>query len=592
MSKDQNFINQIKICLEKKTYDNLRYILNSGIDISGLSNQDLYILSYAHNTVQNYEQSNKIIAAKLDKIEDYNLKKKILRLEIFNHFYLKNQDKLRTLILSNLKLGIDVEVLKIFYLSLRNIPDYELFIKIITKYIRENAINLKDAAPILNFFSQCDELYLQILILQKLIKLHPKDPSLLKNLGILYFNLKKYYLAKKYFEKLLKINSLNETLLALININNILRNKHKSEEYLRIVFDNNPNDCLGLYFEQEIDSSSKKTEFLIEKCELIIKKKLDHNQANKSHLKLTLSKLYEKNKNYKKSAEYIEKFNHDLNANVHFDINRVIKESDFFIKNFSDTEIVSKIEKHSPAKSKKKPIFIIGLPRSGTTLVEHILGAHPNVQHFGERNFFFKNFKFLFDIYNLDNNEKILRNLNIKNYLDYGNHYKNYFNLKKGKHCFTDKMPFNFLYVGLIKYTLPDAKIIFCKRDYRDVGLSIYKNFFAENIAFAYHKKNIIDYIQQFHKTIHFWSNIFKDDIFTINYNLLISDPKNNIKKLLDYCELPWDDSCLDFHKKKLIADTVSVLQVTNPIYDLSVDSWKNYYEFFKDFFDSLESIK
>ena len=277
-----------------------------------------------------------------------------------------------------------------------------------------------------------------------------------------------------------------------------------------------------------------------------------------------------------------------------FDINYVIKESNFFLDNFGNKNIAAdaKLEFKSSNKIVNTPIFILGLPRSGTTLIEHILGSHPQVVHFGERDYFFKNFKFLFDVFNLDNNKKIFDNLTISDYLEYGTCYRANFNLPFGKTFFTDKMPFNFFYIGLIKYALPDAKIILCKRDYRDIGLSIYKNFFAEKVNFAYSTQNIVQYISQFHKTINSWIDIYGDDIFQIDYNHLISNPKLTVSNMLDYCNLPWEETCLEFHKKKLSADTVSVMQVTRPIHDKSVDSWKSYYEFLKDFFDSLERIK
>lgn len=591
MVQDQNFINQIRLYLDKKLFDNLKFTLNSETNFSHLSNKDFYVICYAYHVIQDYQKSNELITKRINKLDDFNLKKNFLRLEIFNHFKLKNQADLKSLILSSLQLGLDVEVIKVFYLSIKNITDYDLFLKTTSRLIRKNYINSKDCLSLLIFFQQHQETFIQTLILQKLIKLHPDDKKILNNLGVSFFQLKKYHLAKKYFEKLLKLNQLNEVLLSLISINNILRNQDKAEEYLKMLLKNNPFDYQGLYQEQELNFYKEDNDTLISKYETILKNKANPSQDN-YYLILAVSKLYEKNQNYKKSFEYIEKFNHIKNKSIQFDISNVQKESDFFLKNFSNKNFVLDIEKKNLTKSKKTPIFILGLPRSGTTLIEHILGAHSLVQHFGERNFFFKNFKFLFDVYNLDRNEKILGNLSPNHFLEYGNFYKEYFKLYSGKKYFTDKMPFNFLYIGLIKYTLPDAKIILCKRDYRDVGLSIYKNFFAEDIKFAYDKKFIIQYIKLFDETMREWIKVFDKRIFQINYDNLALDPKKYIKELLEYCELPWENSCIEFQKKKLLADTVSLHQVSNPIYDKSIGNWKNYYEFSEDFFNALELKK
>ena len=132
------------------------------------------------------------------------------------------------------------------------------------------------------------------------------------------------------------------------------------------------------------------------------------DDANKAILYFAIANIYEKQNNYLKASQYIEKANFLKNKNLLFSIERVKKESDFFLANFHDAKIsVSKDLQNTT----KTPIFIIGLPRSGTTLVEHILGAHKNVQHFGETNYFFKNFKFFIDIYNLGKKSKYFKKL-------------------------------------------------------------------------------------------------------------------------------------------------------------------------------------
>jgi hypothetical protein len=148
-------------------------------------------------------------------------------------------------------------------------------------------------------------------------------------------------------------------------------------------------------------------------------------------------------------------------------------------------------------------------------------------------------------------------------------------------------MPFNFFYVSLIKKTIPHSKIIFCSRDYCDIGLSIYKNDFALNLDFAYDQKNIIDYVTAFDSIMKQWKNRLALEIYEIKYEDLIRDPETHVSSLLDFCNLEFDQDCLHFYKKQLTSDTVSTNQVTNNFYDSSIGVWKNYYPYYKSFFDS-----
>jgi hypothetical protein len=588
MSSNKNFLQQIKKFLKQKKFESLAFILSSKIDYNTLSNQDFYLVCYAQHIIKKYEKSNHLIQTRSNKIEDLNLKKKILRLEIFNHFFLGNNQTVQKLALLHLNNYFDSEVIKTFYLSIKTILDYEIFLKVVSSSLRQKDIDNKDFSEVLNFFQKYNEPFIETLVLSHFNRMTPNNKIIINNLANNYYKLKKYFLANKYFKKLLAFNCTNETLLALIQLSQILRYKTDTQKYLKLALNNNPNDTNALIYQSEDISDQNSIKGLIVKLGKIKVKGL----SDISFFYFKLAKLHEKLNNFKDAYHAIEKANDAKNKQTIFSIEKVHTESNFFLDNFNNKKKFENIKNNTNSSPKKIPIFIIGLPRSGTTLVEHILGSHSLVQHFGERNYFSKNFKFLFDVYNLDRNKTILANLTHLDYINYGNFYKNNFNLYSNKFFFTDKMPFNYLYIGLIKYTLPDAKIILCRRDYRDVGLSIYKNFFAEDVSFAYDQNNIVSYINSYNKTINTWLEIYDSSIFQIDYNSLILDPKKNILNMLQYCDLSWEDSCLEFYKKKLIADTVSFTQVVSPIYDKSVDSWKNYYEFYKVFFDSLESIK
>jgi len=224
------------------------------------------------------------------------------------------------------------------------------------------------------------------------------------------------------------------------------------------------------------------------------------------------------------------------------------------------------------------PIFILGMPRSGTSLVEQILASHPDVFGAGELDELLdltrktgiadSTGKFLQRIMNLDRGE----------IEDMGTEYiariRGY---SKSNKFITDKMPQNFLRIGLIKAILPNAKIIHCTRDPMDNCLSLFKNFFATSHYYSYDLTELAQYYNLYLDLMEYWRNILPDFIYDLSYERLVDDQESQIRKLLDFCHLPWDDACLDFHKTRRKVRTASNAQARRPIYRDSVKLWKRY---------------
>ena len=221
----------------------------------------------------------------------------------------------------------------------------------------------------------------------------------------------------------------------------------------------------------------------------------------------------------------------------------------------------------------KTPIFIVGMPRSGTTLVEQILSSHPNVFGGDELNYipdlvkkYLKN-----DLNLLNTDSEILRQIS-NEYID---------RLKKlssDSKKITDKLPMNFKWIGLIKIILPNSKIVHCTRDSRDICLSIFKNFFTSNkMNFAYDIEEICEYYNLYSNMMKYWQTLLPNFIYDINYEKLVKKPKDQIKYLLKECNLDWNDNCLKFYENKRAVQTRSDIQVRQKIYKTSINSWKNY---------------
>jgi hypothetical protein len=579
------FITDLKISLKKKNFSTLADIL-SNYSYYPLNNNEYYLVCLGFNQIKNFLKSNQLIAEKLALISEFSLKRKFMRLEIFNYFFLHNWKECRHKILQSLDYNFDPEIIRIFYLTCKNVEDYKFFTVTTKKVILSQNLNLNECMVLINFLKENKEYEILALLLAMLYKKDKSHIFLLTSIATNYFILRKYNLSKIYYEKLIIYSSDQKFLLDLALVSNYLRKFEDSKHYISQCLKKDPANLRAIILAEGIGAKNNLKE---DSNILTFLNKKNTDTKDKASLHFTIGQRYESEKDYKSALEHFDEANKLKNSHINFDILKVKNEGDFFLKNFNRIEI--KNNKFSNEHN-KTPIFIVGLPRSGTTLVEHVLGSHNKVQHFGETINFFRNFKFLFNIYDLEKNEKLFSSYTDADYLNYGKLYLEYFPLKKNKSYFTDKMPFNFFYLGLIKRTLPQSKIIICSRDYRDVGLSIYKNDFALDVNFAYKKENIIDYIKIYNSIICEWKNMLGDNIFEINYEKLIYDPHKEVSAMLSYCELDFDQACLEFYKKKLSTDTLSASQVTNNFYDKSIKSWKNFYPYDNTFFDLLSEIK
>ncbi len=222
------------------------------------------------------------------------------------------------------------------------------------------------------------------------------------------------------------------------------------------------------------------------------------------------------------------------------------------------------------------PVFVLGMPRSGTTLTEQILSSHPDVCGAGE-------LRDLADCIGASPGsagfaEKI-KTLDAAALAEMGRKYAAGLAARgRGARRVTDKMPGNFHYIGLIKLMLPNAKIIHVTRDPVDTCLSCFTRLFAHGQNFSYDLAELGHYYRTYRDLMAHWRALLPPDAFyDLRYEDLVDDTETEAKKLLAYCGLPWNDACLDFHKNDRPVRTASVMQVRQPIYKSSKQRWKNY---------------
>jgi len=227
------------------------------------------------------------------------------------------------------------------------------------------------------------------------------------------------------------------------------------------------------------------------------------------------------------------------------------------------------------------PIFILGLPRTGTTLVERILSSHSEVCSLGELS------DFASALMECANNkygpQKISRSQLVShstelNFSDLGRSYVDKVDrIPRGSARFIDKMPLNFLYVGLICKALPKAKIIHLNRHPMDACFAIFKNLFKSPYPWSYDLEELSSYYIAYHKLMAHWRESFPGRIHDVSYESLVADQKEVTTDLLEFCDLDWQNQCLDFYKSSEASTTASAVQVRQPIYSSSVGKWQRF---------------
>ncbi|MGB5279418.1 MAG: sulfotransferase [Gammaproteobacteria bacterium] len=227
-----------------------------------------------------------------------------------------------------------------------------------------------------------------------------------------------------------------------------------------------------------------------------------------------------------------------------------------------------------------RPVFIVGMPRSGTTLVEQILASHPEIHAAGELNHIEKLAASMSANTGHDlSYPKTLNQFNkadIQSIADTQEKLINALAVNNASRV-TDKMPVNFLHLGLIALLFPKAHIIHCRRNPLDTCLSCYFQNFSGNHAYASDLTNLGHYYREYERLMLHWSSVLPVKIHHVSYERLVSEPKISSRKMLGYLDLEWHEACLHFHRTQRNIHTASVVQVRQPLYSTSVGRWRHY---------------
>ena len=505
------------------------------------------------------------------------LKKEIQK--IINFYKIQDYEKVIDISLIFLKKNPNSDIiLNLLGLSYQKIGRYD---KSETSFLMAHQINPNNISVINNLgnnYKYRFEYNKSKQFFYKALEKNSNYTEALLNLGTVEFALNKNNEAIRFFEKALKTNdkaipihlnlaisyqSIGEFKKAIMHLNKI---NELNKEFTRA--DKMLSSLIN--YKDEEDHFQRMLNKL---------KELKLTDEQKIYLFFALGKAYEDKGDYLNALNYFKKGNKLKRDKSNYQIKKDEELSNnikslFKNYHFNNNKKVDNI----------KPIFILGMPRSGTTLIEQIISSHKDVEGLGEVNFF--NIVAEQEFTKILNEKKNLNDLESKIITQKYNEYLNNFEIKKK--YFTDKTLLNFFWIGFIKMCYPQAKIINCVRNVKDNCLSIYKNLFDYEGAWCYDENDLTAYYKIFSDIIDFWKKRLPEGLYEIKYEDLVDNSDKEIKDLIKYCGLDWDENCLNFHKNNNVIKTLSVNQARKKIYSSSINSFDKYRSISKDFFKNL----
>tara|TARA_B100000963_G_scaffold324397_1_gene309883 strand:- start:1293 stop:3095 length:1803 start_codon:yes stop_codon:yes gene_type:complete len=308
----------------------------------------------------------------------------------------------------------------------------------------------------------------------------------------------------------------------------------------------------------------------------------DLSDEDKCNLGYALAKIYEDMGKIKLAFEHFAAANSLRKRTLKYSVH---KDQQLFKKIKSVQPRLKKYSMRGKAMSIEfLPVFIVGMPRSGTTLVEQIISSHSRVTGAGELNYVSKYGHRLATI-----QEEVTK----KNIAEFRDKYLlQLVNRADNKRVVTDKMPQNFLYLPLICSAFEEAKIIHVHRNAKATCWSNFKHYFAnENLGFSYDLQDIVLYYQMYFDLMQFWQSEYGHRIYSLDYERLTQDQEQETKQLIKYLGLTWENRCLSPQENKRSVMTASQQQVRKKVYKGSSKAWRKYKSYLIGAFDDLPSF-
>ena len=452
--------------------------------------------------------------------------------------------------------------------ALIEIGEFVKAVEVLKKAIKIQPNHVEAHFNLANVYKQMRNFKKAKMFYEKTIEIQPNNPSAFNNLANIYKQLGEFTKAIDSYNKAIQIkpnhvrahHNLGNTYNQLGEFTKAIASYKKSFEY-------QPSNLESLYMWSDLDKGILNLE---------LKKKIKYIMKNGNLLKkdvaygnFLLAKYEFQDRNFEQEFDYLLEAHQN-----YFDSNKKFfqKGINYWLKDLPKIKELEKLN-GPDIKNDAKPIFILGTPRCGSTVVEKVIASGDKYIPIGEETTVISSFvsEIVLAKQSFSSNTENLKNkINAK--------YKELGLLKKeNDYIFTDKTLDNFFFLGLIKKIFPQAKVINCQRNPLASIMSILKNNLGD-VSWAHNIEHIFSYFDLYYKKINFFKKSFPNFIYDLQFENFQNDPENESKKLMQFCNLLWNKKCLEFYKRKdIVSYTASHRQIRNPIYKESIDKHQPY---------------
>lgn len=359
-----------------------------------------------------------------------------------------------------------------------------------------------------------------------------------------------------------------------------------AEEAYKALLEKNPQHQRDHYLLSRLSQATDTTH--IEQMERVLRESNLPAERN-IFLYYALGKEYEDLENWDKSFEYYRLAGDAVSSVAHYDIRNDVAIVDKVIE-VCDTHWLA--SGAVPKPTDKTPLFIVGLPRTGTTLTERIIASHSQVESVGETEFIQMVMRLQSGIESVEKmTPAMIAAVATKDAALISTGYLDAIRYRLGNvPVFIDKLPFNVLYLGFIAKAWPDIPIVLLHRNPMDACFSMYKQVFTWAYKFSYNLENLGAYYVAYDRLCNHWRQLLGDRLIEVSYEELVADQDRQTRRLLDRLGLPFEEACLNFDKNSAPTATASSIQVREKVHTRSINKWKRFESQLQPLRDYLES--
>jgi len=411
---------------------------------------------------------------------------------------------------------------------------------------------------------------------QKALALNPNEAKFLDDAAGVASQTGRFELGEKYYTEALTHSPENPRLhFNLGTIKRFLGQQNEAADCFDKAVTYDPTDFESYHLRSDVVSQTPNSNH-VEQLSMLLDAPIS-DWRGEMKLCFALAKELEDLKQFEDSFKYLERGANLRRRHMTYDVTTDERAMDDIIATYSEASFADL----ESGVSTESPIFIVGLPRTGTTLVERILSNHSEVESLGELN------EFALELTRgirrhgstADRRHFIEMSL-LTNFDDLGRAYLNSVSSRRGiKPRFIDKLPLNFLYCGLIHKALPRAKIIHVTRRPMDACYAMYKRLFRDAYPMSYDLEDLGRYYLSYRSLMTHWHQLMPGTLHSVSYESLVEDLEGETRRLLSFCELPWQADCIEFYRNTAASTTASASQIRQPIYNSSVGKWQHYSE-------------